>query len=90
MKNFTPEERTKHKQAVKLRRMTDEQIYEYIEMIYKNAECIKSIEVGNAFVIDFINGIHPGSRFAPATIAKLKAYAVECGYTDGKEGIQNE
>jgi hypothetical protein len=77
---MTPVERQQHELAVKIRKMTDEQLCEYIDKIYNNAECINKIEVGNAFVIDFINSIKPGSGIGQATIAKLKEYAAESGY----------
>ena len=81
----TTEEIEQHELAVKIRKMTDEQISEYIESIYKNAECLKSVEVGNSFVSDFINSIQPGNGIGQSTIAKLKVYAAERGYFDGKD-----
>ena len=72
-----PEQKQQHEFAVKIRKMTDAEISEFVDGIYKNAECLKAVEIGKGFVCDFVNGIHPGNGIGQATIEKIKAYARE-------------
>ena len=71
----TSTEKLQHEFAVKIRKMTDAAISVFFDGIYKEAECLKSIEIGQGYVCDFVNSLHPGKGLEPATIEKIKAYA---------------
>jgi len=73
----SPEEIAQHDMAVKIRKMTDGQICDFIEEIQENAKCVDIINFGREFVLDFINGLHSGHGIGQATIAKIKACARE-------------
>ena len=68
---MTTEEKTEHEFAVKIRKMTDKQIYEFIcDLSEKNS------------VEEFIARLesHSCAGIGPATIKKIKEFAVENGY----------
>lgn len=64
---MTPEERAVHEFAVKIRKMTDKQIYDFVDEIKSQsstADLIKLLETGN------VGGI------GPVTVKKIKELAV--------------
>lgn len=68
---MTTEEKTEHEFAVKIRKMTDKQLYEFIcDLSEKNS------------VEGFISRLESQSYagIGPATIKKIKEFAVENGY----------
>lgn len=68
---MTTEEKTEHEFAVKIRKMTDKQIYEFIcDISEKN-----SVE---KFIAQLES--HSYAGIGPATIKKIKEFAVENGY----------
>jgi hypothetical protein len=75
----TPVEQEQHELAVKIRKMTDAQISEYIARLRKKnvvpAEIPEMDKVRRQAVEDFISSIHPGHGIGQATIAKLREYA---------------
>ena len=68
---MTTEEKTEHEFAVKVRKMTDKQLYEFIcDLSEKN-----SVE---RFIKQLESQSHAG--IGPATIKKIKEFAMENGY----------
>ena len=75
----TPEEIRQHEQAVKIRKMTDEQLVNHIN----SRPCISEasrLNIRKDAVCDFLSSLKPGSGVGPATIAKIKKIAQEAGY----------
>ena len=65
--------------AVKIRKMTDAQISEYITRLREKNVIPAAIpdmdEIRRQAVGDFISSIHPGHGIGQVTIAKLREYA---------------
>lgn len=92
---LTPEEREQHEQAVKLRRMTDEQIcislgeirstgYQAGHQQGKCDQAILEMENRNRGVKNFLFRLDclsgTGNGIGPGTVAKLKEFAKKEGY----------
>lgn len=83
-KNYlmTPEERAQHDFAVKVRKMTDKQLYDFV-----NAQRPAPAPAGPSkaeVVKEFIElCATKGKRMGPATIAGMRAVAMEAGYDIG-------
>lgn len=83
-KNYlmTPEERAQHDFAVKVRKMTDKQLYDFV-----NAQRPAPAPAGPSkaeVVKEFIElCATKGKRMWPATIAGMRAVAMEAGYDIG-------
>jgi rhamnose utilization protein RhaD (predicted bifunctional aldolase and dehydrogenase) len=71
-----------HERAVKLRKMTDEQLIAYIEDLVSNAENESVEESADKTVTEFLNEIETTgiSGIGKVTIHKLRMYAEGCGY----------
>lgn len=72
---MTAAEREQHERATKIRKMTDQQLCEYIDGLTDNAEQIHPASIRRQAVEDFISSIHPGNGIGQATIAKLREFA---------------
>lgn len=72
----TDEENRIHEKAVKLRKMTDEQLVGYVE---DRAEKVKEAGPSIAVFLSEINSLH---GIGAATVSKIKAYAKERGYLE--------
>lgn len=83
-KNYlmTPEERAKHDFAVKVRKMTDKQLYDFV-----NAQRPAPAPAGPSkaeIVKEFIDlCATKGKRMGPATICGMRMVAKEAGYDLG-------
>lgn len=77
---MTPEEREQHERATKIRKMTDQQLCEYIGGLKDTGEQIRPASIRRQAVEDFISRIRPGNGIGQATIAKLRKYAQEEGF----------
>lgn len=66
-----------HSKAVKLRKMTDEQLVGYIDEQIKKAESSGGKSIG-----DFVKEISELRGIGRATVSKIRAYAVESGYME--------
>lgn len=79
---LTPEEREQHDFAVKVRKMTDKQLYDFV-----NAQRPAPAPAGQSkaeVVKEFIElCATKGKRMGPATIAGMRAVAMEAGYDIG-------
>ena len=77
-----PEERAQHDFAVKVRKMTDKQLYDFV-----NAQRPAPAPAGPSkaeVVKEFIElCATKGKRMGPATIAGMRAVAMEAGYDIG-------
>lgn len=92
----TQEEIQKHETAVKIRKMTDEQLVQYIANMKDEAyelglkthgeidetvdKCFKQQNVS-----DFISSLHPGNGIGPSTILKLRQHAEKNGFLPESE-----
>ena len=79
----TVDEAKIHEKAVKMRKMTDEQLVHYVEDRVEKARSEGRNEVRNRGLKRFLEsltspGVIPG--VGPATVDKLKKYAKEGGY----------
>lgn len=75
---MTPEERMQHDFAVKVRKMTDKQLYEFVH------EPASSTPTPSQIVKDFIDlCATKGRRMGPSTICGMKMVAREAGYDIG-------
>lgn len=72
----TDEENRIHEKAVKLRKMTDEQLVRYVET--QAAEPDKS----GSDISSFVEELSSLRGIGAATVSKIKAYAVEMGYLE--------
>lgn len=73
---LTPEERAQHDFAVKVRKMTDKQLYEFVNAPPPAAP--------SEIVRDFIDRCAAdGTRMGPATICRMRMVAREVGYDIG-------
>ena len=70
----TEEENRIHEKAVKLRKMTDEQLVKYVEG--------QAAEADNSGpdISSFVEELNSLRGVGAATVSKIKAYAVERGY----------
>jgi hypothetical protein len=75
---LTPEERTKHEQAVKIRRMTDEQLVQYINDLQHDAENAGKLQGVEGFFESLTR--KPISGIGPATVAKLREFAIYANF----------
>lgn len=85
-KNYlmTPEERAQHDLAVKLRKMTDKQLLDYIAAQRQAAAPAPVGQSKAEIVWEFIELCETnGKRMGPATIAGMRAVAMEAGYDIG-------
>jgi len=80
---MTEDERQKHERAVKLRKMTDEQLCDYIDKIIESAEKEKEKHICPS-VSDFIrhlaNKAGTGNGIGQSTVNKIRNFAVEEGF----------
>lgn len=74
---MTNEEKAVHEFAVKIRKMTDKQLYDFVK---SSNECEKSKDL-----YTFIDGLETqsGNGIGPATVRKIKEYAIKEGYIIG-------
>lgn len=66
-----------HSKAVKLRKMTDEQLVSYIDEQIKKAE-----SSGGKSISEFVKEISELRGIGAATVSKIRAYAEESGYME--------
>lgn len=66
-----------HSKAVKLLKMTDEQLVGYIDEQIKKAEYS-----GGKPIAEFVKEISELKGIGAATVSKIRAYAVESGYME--------
>lgn len=81
----TDEERQRHERAVAIRKMTDDQLCEYIDDIITAVDVPIFPEIDTAGMIrDFIDALEavdtPGERLSKQTIEKVRKLAVKMGY----------
>ena len=76
-KNFqkTPLERAQHEKAVKVRKMTDSQLCEFIDTLSDKAQANNTVE-------NFIQHLqeHGYRGIGTATLAKIKSIALKAGF----------
>lgn len=72
---MTSEEKAVHEFAVKVRKMTDRQLYDFINS--NNEKENKAEEFLNAFETRTVNGI------GPVTVHKIKEFAIKEGFVVG-------
>lgn len=77
---MTPEEREQHERATKIRKMTDQQLCEYIDAGADYSPEDRFPVISRQAVEDFISSIRPGNGIGQATISKLRKYAQEEGF----------
>lgn len=85
-KNFkmTPEERAQHDYAVKVRKMTDKQIWDLLHAPTPEPEPVPAAPSPSEIIKSFIDlCAAKGRRMGPSTICRLKMLAVEAGYDIG-------
>ncbi len=75
---LTPEERAQHDFAVKVRKMTDKQLYEFVHAA-ETTEPTPSMIVKNFIELCATKG----RRMGPSTICGMKMVAREAGYDIG-------
>lgn len=73
---MTPEEKTMHEFAVKVRKMTDKQLYNFVNE-YSDM---------NSNINSFIESLdkQSGNGIGPATVKKVKEFAIREGYITGE------
>ena len=80
---MTEDERQKHERAVKLRKMTDEQLCDYIDKIIESSKTEKEKNTRPS-VPDFIrhlaNKTGTGNGIGQSTVNKIRNFAVEEGF----------
>lgn len=70
----TYEENRIHEKAVKLRKMTDEQLVKYVE------NQVVATEKSGPDISSFVEELNSLRGVGAATVSKIRAYAVERGY----------
>lgn len=85
-KNFkmTPEERAQHDYAVKVRKMTDKQIWDLLHAPTPEPEPVPAAPSPSETIKSFIDlCAAKGRRMGPSTICGMKMVAAEAGYDIG-------
>ncbi len=74
-----------HDKAVKMRKMTDEQLVNYVKECVEKAESEgfnRGKRSGGKSIRDFVKEISELRGIGAATVSKIKAYAEEMGYME--------